>query len=236
MSPRRSRRQRAATLPRQHRLCRLGRRLRIVISAGPTREPLDPIRFLSNYSTGYMGRCLVEETLARGHQAMLVSGPTGLIPPRGARVIWVERAQDMRRALERELRRADALIMAAAVCDFRPARRASKKLPRRGRLRLELTSTPDIVGTLPRRPGQVFAGFALETEAGFARARAKLRAKRLDLIVGQQATRSPFGRRPVQAFIARAAGPVRRLGTVAKPKLARALLDEIEQLWYGGTQ
>jgi len=211
------------------------RPLRILISSGPTREPIDPVRFVSNYSTGYMGSCLAAEALRRGHRVTLVSGPTDLAPPRGARLIRVERAHQMQAALRRQMRRADVLMMAAAVSDFEPARPRAKKLARRGSLRLALKATPDIVGTLPRRRGQLLVGFALETSRGVARARAKLRAKRLDLIVGQHMNGArPFGRQRVNAFLLDAAGGVRRLGRLDKPALARIVLDEISGLWYGG--
>ena len=208
--------------------------LRLLISAGPTREPLDPVRFLSNYSTGVMGACLAQEALTRGHRVTLVSGPTGLVPPQGLRVIWVERARQMQRALQQEFPKADALIMAAAVCDFEAERPRPAKLSRRGRLRLRFKATPDIIGTLPRRPGQLVVGFALETSAALGHARAKLKAKRLDLIVGQTMNGpSPFGHRRGRAFLLDVGGQRKPLGTVSKPRLARAILDELEQLWYG---
>ena len=215
---------------------RSARRLRVLISAGPTREPIDAVRFISNYSTGVMGARLVTEARRRGHRVTLVSGPTDVEPPRGTRTIWVERTREMRAALRIEARRADAILMAAAVCDFEAARSLQRKFPRRGQLRLHLKATPDIVKTLPRRPGQLVVGFALETSRAVARAAAKLRSKHLDLIVGQQVNGSrPFGERPVEAFFVHPAGAVTRLGKVSKAVLARAILDEIEQLWYGGT-
>ena len=213
------------------------RRLRMLVTAGPTREPVDPVRFLSNYSTGYAGACLATEALRRGHRVTVVSGPALFAPPRGARLIRVERARELQQVLRRLIGRADVLIMAAAVSDFEAARPKPRKLSRQGRMALELRATPDILGSLPRRPGQIFAGFALETGQGIRRARNKLRAKRLDLIVGQEMRRSdsPFGKRPVQAaLLSSRDGTVRRLGRISKPRLARALLDEIEQLWYGG--
>jgi len=215
-----------------------GRRSRhLVVSAGPTREPIDPVRFVSNYSTGTMGGCVVQEALRRGHRVTLVSGPTGLRPPHGARVIWVETAQDLQRALRRVMSDADALVMAAAVSDFRPVRAARHKLQRTGALALRLIATPDIVGSLPRRAGQVMVGFALETQDALAHAVRKLRRKRLDCVIGQvlNGTGAPFGQRPVNAWVVRASGTVARLGRVSKPRLARVILDEIEQLWYRGT-
>lgn len=220
-----------------HRVARGPRRgaIRLLISSGPTREPLDSVRFLSNYSTGFMGSCVAREAVRRGHRVAVVSGPAACPPPRKVAVTWVETAEQMRAGLRRHLPGADVLVMAAAVCDFRAAARRRGKLPRRGAMTLRLRATPDIVASLPRRRGQLVVGFALETGRAFSRASRKLKEKRLDLIVGQQLEGSgdPFGRHAVHAFLLRASGQVRRLGRLAKPALARALLDEIEQLWYG---
>lgn len=207
------------------------RRLRrVLISAGPTREPIDPVRFISNYSTGTMGVCLAREALRRGWLVTLVTGPVNVAPPRGARMISVEQAGQMRRALRRHMRTADVLIMAAAVCDFQPARRQRVKLPRRGRWTLALKATPDIVGSLPRRKGQLVVGFALESGSPLARARMKLRWKRLDLLVAQQLNgAAPFGANPVKAWLLDAQGGTERLGKISKTRLAGRLFDAIEQ-------
>lgn len=206
------------------------RSLRVLISAGPTREPIDPVRFLSNYSTGYMGSCLAREARRRGHRVTLVTGPTEISPPRGITVVRVERAGQMRAALYRCMREADVLIMAAAVCDYQPAQVRPRKLPRRGRLVLSLKATPDIVSSLPRRRGQLVVGFALEGARVVAKAKAKLRQKRLDLIVAQALNgTSPFGARPLQAWLLDAQGAVRRLGHLSKPRLAKQLFDAIGQ-------
>ena len=225
-------------MPRRASIARYRRErrapLRILISSGPTREPIDAVRFLSNYSTGVMGASLAQESMRRGHIATLVTGPVETAIPAGVRVIRVERAQEMQAALQTQMPRADALIMAAAVCDFSPVRPTKGKRLRRGRLTIALKATPDIVGNLPRRRDQVIVGFALETAAAPARAAAKLRAKKLDLIVGQVMNgHGPFGRHPVHATLIRATGRSRRLGVISKPRLARAILDEIERLWYG---
>ena len=217
--------------------------LRVVISAGPTREPIDSVRFISNYSTGYIGAQLAAQALARGHRVTVISGP-GLEPlPSGARVIPVERAMGMERALRAAVKRADVVVMAAAVADFAPARAATAKLPRRGQLTLRLRATPDIIGRLPRRKAQLVVGFAVEDQPVLPRAKRKLRAKRLDLLVAQRLDRTgaPFGRRTMQAWLL--AGDRARTGTIAvtalgrrsKPAVARVLLDKIEALWYGQT-
>jgi phosphopantothenoylcysteine decarboxylase/phosphopantothenate--cysteine ligase len=203
-----------------------------LISAGATREFLDPVRFLSNESTGYMGTRLAAEALTRGHRVTVVHGPVNERFPRGARTIPVVSAADMARLMRAHARTADAVIMAAAVADFRPSRISSAKLPRRGRLTLKLAATPDIVSSLPRRRGRVMAGFALETRQTLPRGARKLREKRLDVLVAQQAgPRSPFGRRKVRAWLLEPGGNVTDLGWTAKPAVARALLDKIESLW-----
>jgi len=152
----------------------------------------------------------------------------------------------MQAALRQQLPKADVLIMAAAVCDFQPVRLMAGKLPRRGRLSLVLKATPDIVRGLPRRPGQLVVGFALETRRMREQALVKLKQKRLDLIVGQRlpalrrsgqaglnGTGSPFGERKVEAFLLEPSGATTPLGRVSKTVLARAILDKIEGLWYG---
>ena len=220
-----------------------GRPLHVLISAGPTREPIDPVRFISNYSTGYMGACLAGEALARGHRVTLISGPVTEPPPRGAQIIPVERTDEMRQAMRRAAPRADMIIMAAAVADFRPARRRALKQLRQARWRLELEATPDIIGGLPRRRrGQVVAGFALETARGsgdwdgvLERARRKLRTKRLDALLAQAMNGhgTPFGRRRVHAWLLSSDGASVPFGVVSKARIAAALLDKLEALWYG---
>ena len=219
------------------RVAQTARPLRIVITAGPTREPIDPVRYLSNYSTGYMGAQLAAAARAQGHRVTVVYGPGVELLPPGVVAVPVNEAREMERALRQHARRADVVIMAAAVADFRPKRAATAKLPRRGRLTLRLEAVPDIVAKLPRRSGQLVIGFALEHESVVARARRKLREKRLDLLLAQQMNGSgaPFGRRAVQAWLLARDGSSRALGRASKARIARVLLDKIEALWYGQT-
>lgn len=216
-------------------VARARRPMRLLISVGPTREPIDAVRYLSNYSSGRMGWCLAREALARGHRVTVVSGPTEVAMPDGATVIRVERARQMQAALRQAFPRADALIMAAAVSDFEPVRVTRGKLVRGGRRVVTLRATPDILARLPRRVGQVVAGFAVEDASAVARARRKLSAKRLDLIVAQSLNGrgAPFGDRAVTATLLTAGGRAHALGRVSKPAVARAVLDEMEHLWYG---
>jgi len=156
----------------------------VVVTAGPTREHLDPVRVITNPSSGRMGFALAEAALARGAAVTLVTGPTDLPVPAGADVVRIESTEDLKREVQRALAGAAALFMAAAPADFRPAAAAAAKRPRRqGKLTLSLVPTPDVLGSLRRPPGCVMVGFALETGDGVRHAERKLKDKQLDLIV-----------------------------------------------------
>lgn len=161
--------------------------LEVLITAGPTREALDPVRFLSNHSTGKMGIALADTLAARGATVHLVLGPVSLRPShQEVRVIPVQSAEEMLAASAEVFPRCQVAVFAAAVADYRPAQVAGEKIKKTsGNLSLELVKNPDIAATLGARkqPGQVLAGFALETSAGLEEARAKRVAKHLDLIV-----------------------------------------------------
>ena len=159
---------------------------KVLITAGPTYEKIDPVRFIGNYSSGKMGFALAEECRQREAEVVLVSGPVGLQSPVGIRRIDVESADEMHAACLREFATMDAAILCAAVADFKPATIAPQKIKREGeKLTLELTATHDIAAALGRekRPGQVLAGFALETNNEEANAQKKLKSKNLDFIV-----------------------------------------------------
>lgn len=211
------------------------RRLRILISAGATREPIDAVRFLSNYSTGYMGSRLAAEALRRGHRVTVVRGHAQEPMPKATRIVPADDARQMASAMRRLAPAADVVIMAAAVSDFRPARVRRAKLPRRTRLALTLEATPDIIAGVPRRAGQVRVGFAVEPGAVLPRASRKLREKRLDLLLAQRLNGGgePFGRRRVSAWLVSRDGAPRRLGRISKAAAARRILDKAEALWYG---
>lgn len=163
---------------------------RFLISAGPTREFIDPVRFLSNRSTGKMGFAVAEAAIAAGHEATLVAGPVSLPTPAGVRRIDVTSALEMLAALEGELESSDILVMTAAVADWRPASPAPAKLKKGGaRHVLELVPNPDILKTLaPRKGGRIFAGFAAETGPVEAEAARKLADKGLDIICANDVT------------------------------------------------
>jgi phosphopantothenoylcysteine decarboxylase/phosphopantothenate--cysteine ligase len=160
---------------------------RVVVTAGPTREHLDPVRVLTNPSSGRMGFALAEAASARGATVALVAGPTELEPPAGMATTRVETTAEMQAAVQSLIRNADALLMVAAPADFRPTSRAASKRPRAGgggTVSLDLEPTPDILASLERPKGCLVVGFALETGGdGLAKARAKLQNKTLDFVI-----------------------------------------------------
>jgi phosphopantothenoylcysteine decarboxylase/phosphopantothenate--cysteine ligase len=157
---------------------------KVVVSAGPTREHLDPVRVITNPSSGRMGYALAEAARDRGAQVVVVSGATALPAPAGVELVRVESTEQMQRAIQAALAGAAVLFMAAAPADYRAVKPASRKRPRQsGRFSVTLEPTPDILASLKRPAGCVVVGFALETGDGLARARKKLKDKRLDYVV-----------------------------------------------------
>ncbi|MEK7746901.1 MAG: phosphopantothenoylcysteine decarboxylase, partial [Elusimicrobiota bacterium] len=165
------------------------RGLRVLITAGPTREYLDPVRFLTNASSGKMAFALARLARRRGARVTLVSGPTAAPAPRGLRNVPVVSAEQMRRRVLAECAASDVLIGAAAVGDWRFSRPSARKIKREGPLRVTLIPTQDIIAEVGRRRARggraprVLVGFALESGRPLSRARAKLSAKGLDLVV-----------------------------------------------------
>ena len=168
---------------------------KIVVTAGPSREPLDPVRFLSNRSSGKMGYALARAAARRGAQVTLVSGPTALAAPEGVRTVSVVTAEEMREAVLAEFDSATAVFMAAAVADYRPRAASGSKMKRNGEaIRLEFVPNPDIVAELgARKRRQIVVGFAAETESLVENARAKLHRKNLDLLVANDVTQEGSG-------------------------------------------
>jgi phosphopantothenoylcysteine decarboxylase / phosphopantothenate---cysteine ligase len=166
----------------------------VLITAGPTREKIDPVRYLTNRSSGRMGYALAEAALRRGARALLISGPTSLTPPGAAEVTLVQSAEEMRAAVLRLLPQATIVIKTAAVSDYRPKHAAEQKIKRKGALALELEPTPDILGEIVRRKdSQIMIGFAAETENVLENARQKLASKSLDAIVVNDVSRAGVG-------------------------------------------
>ena len=204
---------------------------RVLITSGPTREYLDPIRFLTNASSGRMGAALARAALKRGARVTVVSGPCEAELPKNASVVQVVTGLEMLRAALKAAKSADVIIAAAAVSDWRAASPAKKKIKRSSSsLRLTLKPNPDIIKAVARRrrPGQDIVGFALETHDRLAHASAKMKAKDLDLIVanGPAALGSDRG----AATLLLRGGWKRDLSTASKDALAAAILGAVEDL------
>ena len=159
----------------------------VLLTAGPTHEPIDPVRFIGNHSTGKMGIALANEFARRGAEVTLILGPSSLRPREEVKVLPVMTAEEMLRVAEDNIGEADIAIFAAAVADYRPLHSSDEKLKReeKGDLQLELVRNPDIAATLGswKRPNQYFVGFALESNAGFEEAKRKMAQKNLNAIV-----------------------------------------------------
>ena len=207
---------------------------RVLVTAGPTREALDPVRVFTNPSSGRMGFALAQAAWRRGAEVTLIAGPTSLEPPVGPELVRVVTTADLRRAVARRLSRAHALFMAAAPADFRPKRRARGKVRREGQgvLAIRLEPTVDVLTATraKRRRGAVVIGFALEAGRALASARKKLADKALDFIVVNDA-REPGAGFEVgtnKVTILGKSGLRRRLPLMPKSDVADVILDTVE--------
>jgi phosphopantothenoylcysteine decarboxylase/phosphopantothenate--cysteine ligase len=205
----------------------------VLISAGPTYEPIDPVRFLGNRSSGKMGYALAEAALRRGAQVTLVSGPTALTPPAVDEFVAVESSAQMRETLLARFGRSSITIMTAAVSDFAPAEIAGQKIKRAGAVTLDLQPTPDILAELgsSRAPGQLLIGFAAETQNLQENARGKLERKHLDAIVLNDVSRPGLGfgsERNAGEIIT--ASEVTSIPEMSKLEMAGCILDAVVKL------
>ena len=203
----------------------------IVVTAGGTQEPIDPVRYISNRSSGKMGFALAEAGRDRGADVTLITAPTSLPEPVGIGVIRVGTAEEMRQAVQNAAPRADVLIMSAAIADYRPIRAAKGKIKKgKARLTLELERTPDILGSVRRNLIKV--GFAAESSDLVKNAEKKLEQKRLDFIVANDITArdSGFGTDTNRVTIIDSKGKVDRLPLLAKREVAERILDKMAAL------
>lgn len=208
---------------------------RVVVTAGPTREPLDPVRFLSNRSSGRQGFALAQAALDRGAVVTLVAGPTSLPTPAGAERVDVATAQEMHDAVLRAAERADALLMAAAVADYRPEAAVAQKIKKgKSDLSLNLARTPDVLATIASRRSKagfprVVVGFAAESENLVENARVKLETKRLDLIVANDITArdAGFGVETNRVVLVGDEGDPEELPLMSKIAVAEIVLDRV---------
>lgn len=221
-------------MPKDLRGCQM------LVTAGPTREEIDPVRYLTNYSSGKMGFAIAQAAAARGAVVTLVSGPTNLLVPDDVKCVPVCSAEQMRNAVLDKYSEADVVIKAAAVADYRPARRENNKIKKNSdELTLKLEKNRDILSELGAQKGdQILVGFAAETERLLTHAAEKLQKKNLDMIVANNVTTEGAGF-DVDTNIVRflfADGRVEELGLMSKIQVANQLLDRVATLWRAKQQ
>ncbi len=206
----------------------------VLVTAGPTQEPVDPVRYISNRSSGRMGFAVAEVARDRGARVILVAGPTELPPPAGVELVRVGTAEEMRAAVVERFPEATVVVKAAAVADYRPARSRAHKLKKQeAALHLELEPTPDILGELgKRKQGQVLVGFAAETDDLVANARDKMAKKNLDLVVANDvgAPGAGFEVETNRVTLVDRAGGAEALPLLPKRDVAERVLDRVVAL------
>jgi len=209
--------------------------MRFLITAGPTREPIDPVRYLSNRSSGKMGYALAAAALAKGHEVLLISGPVAIPAPDGATLVRVETAQEMYHAVADAIVNADAAIFCAAVADYRIAEVAEEKIKKTGEtLNLTLVKNPDILGSARSVFGfeGLLVGFAAETEKLAEHALDKLRRKDCDLLVANDVSRTDiaFDRDENEVELFYRDGRHETLAQASKAAIAADLVGRVESL------
>ena len=191
---------------------------------------MDPVRFISNFSTGELGYQLAREAVKLGFQVTLLAGPTFLKPPKGVTVIPFQSASDLSGKLIKEFKKTDTLFMTAAICDYEPLKISSTKIKRDQKITIRLKATPDLLKKLiPYKKKQVVVGFCLETGELEKKAKKKLKIKKLDYIVGNfiSKTHNPFGEGKTSVLLIDKAGTETWIEDISKKRLARFLLTDI---------
>ncbi len=209
-------------------------KVNFLITAGPTREPIDPVRYVSNYSSGKMGYALAEAAAARGANVVVVSGPAEIPPPAYVELVPVQTAKEMLNAVSEKLRDADIVICAAAVADFAPVAQSSKKIKKsESGLTLQMDRTPDILEFVGKQKGgRILVGFAAETEDLLKNAKEKLQSKNADLIVANEVSpgNDVFGSDTNQVTVVYANGHSESWPRMSKREVANRVLDIIKKL------
>jgi len=202
--------------------------VRFLITAGPTREPIDPVRYISNRSSGKMGYAIAEAALEAGHDVVLISGPVNLDPARGARVISILTSDEIYDAVQQHVRDCDVLVMCAAVADYKPQNVSATKIKKReAPLSLELVPTRDILSSLQNKDRQfLVVGFAAETNDVAANAQNKLKTKHCDIIVANDVSSADSGMESEQneVTIFSRSGETKKISRAPKKIIARALV------------
>ena len=196
--------------------------MKILIASGPTREKLDPVRFLSNYSTGAMGKALAQAAKKRNHRVTWIRCPD-----------QAQSARELEKTLRKNLPHHDALLMAAAVCDVRPERVSSSKIKKGNLSSIRLVKNPDILTALSKlkKKGQMFVGFGLESENLLKNGTEKLKKKKLDAILLQRVTEknTPFGDKKIDAILLKRNGTLIRFKNQTKGRIAERIVGEVER-------
>ena len=202
--------------------------MRFLITAGPTREPIDPVRYISNRSSGKMGYAIAEAALAAGHDVTLISGPVNLDPPPGAQFFSILTSDEMYGAVHRHARECDVLVMCAAVADYKPRDVSSTKIKKRNeQFALDLIPTPDILASLPHKDREfLLVGFAAETNDIEENAKQKLRAKNCDIIVANDVSCPDSGMESEEneVTILFRSGENKKISRASKKNIARELV------------
>jgi phosphopantothenoylcysteine decarboxylase / phosphopantothenate---cysteine ligase len=216
-------------MPAQFALFIRSHHMRFLVTAGPTCEDIDDVRFITNRSTGIMGYTLAEEATRRGHEVILISGPANLQQPSVTDLISVRSAQDMFDACLGKFQDCDAVLAAAAVSDYRPAKTKGKIKKTESDMIIRLSRTPDILAELGlRKSSQLLVGFALEVDKPRQNAEKKLREKHLDAIVLN--TPASFGAETSDFALLLSDGTWKDLGRISKRELAAAVVDLVERM------
>ncbi len=205
---------------------------RVVVTAGGTQEPLDPVRYIGNRSSGKMGYAIAEAAFYAGADVILISGPVAIASPYGIRVVSVGTAQEMRNAVREAVQGADALVMAAAVADYAPVQVSEQKIKKTGEnLNIELGRNPDILANLAEvdLPGLVRVGFAAETQDLLNNARDKLKRKKLDMIVANDAVTS-IGKDSSILTLINKDGSIEQLPALPKEESARLIVERLAKV------
>ena len=207
--------------------------MRFLITAGPTREPIDPVRYLSNRSSGKMGYAIAEAAIEAGHEVVLISGPVGVARPRGVAVVSVATSDEMFAAVRQHSLRCDILVMCAAVADYKPASVSKNKIKKRNEnISIDLVPTRDILASLPHERQYLVVGFAAETENLQVNAQKKLREKNCDLVVANDVSTSDSGmesdQNEVEIFIRN--GEMKKISRASKKIVARELIKIFENV------
>lgn len=208
--------------------------MRFVVTAGPTREAIDPVRFISNRSSGKMGYAIAEAALEAGHGVTLISGPVSIAPPEGARCIFITTSDELHDEVHRAVRECDVLVMCAAVSDYKPATvQPQKMMKRKTPFTLDLIPTRDILSSLPEKNrGYLVVGFAAETHDLETNAQKKLREKNCDMIVANDVSKSDSGmesdENAVTIFCQN--GESRKISRTSKTIIARELVKIISKM------